>query len=168
METVKKFLSARVTISYDMLINSSPEKIFPLICPTREYDWIEPWSCNLIFSYSGFAEQDCVFQTDFRGDGGLETWVVARYEPNKLIQFIRSNRIKVIRYTISLVDNKNGTTTATWEQLITGLNDEGNKFVFEYSDEKFLYEMRNLEKMLKFYLETGEMLKMEDIENYDL
>lgn len=166
METVKKFLAARITIAYDMKLNAPPDKVFPLLCPTREYDWIEPWRCELIFSYSGYAEPDCIFQTDYKSDGGLETWIVARYEPNKLIQFIRTNPIKVIRYTITLTDNEDGTTTANWEQLITGLNKAGNDFVFAYSDEKFIDEMTNLEKMLNYYLETGSMLKMEDINNY--
>lgn len=166
METVKLFRAARITISYEMKLKSSPDKVFPLLCPTREYDWIEPWDCNLIFSYSGFAELDCVFQTDFPSDGGLETWVVTRYEPGKVIQFIRANPVKVIRYTISLSDNGDGTTSAVWEQLITGLNDEGNNFVFAYSDEKYLDEMQTLEKMLNHYLETGNMLKLEDISSY--
>lgn len=166
METVKQFRSARITISYKMQLKGSPEKVFPLICPTREYDWIEPWKCNLIFSYSGLAELDCVFQTDYQTDGGLETWVVTRYEPSKTVQFIRTNPIKVIRYTVELIDNNDGSCSAVWEQLITGLNNEGNKYVFDYSDAKYVDEMSNLEKMLNYYLETGQMLKLEDISLY--
>ncbi len=160
MEQVKLFRSARITISFSMQLKGTPDKIFPLLCPAREYDWIEPWACNLIFTYTGYAEQDCVFQTDSPGDGGLETWVVTRYEPNKTIQFIRTNKIKVIRYTIDLIDNLDGTSSVVWEQLITGLNDEGNKYIFEYTDDKYVEQMSNLEKMLSYYLETGEMLKL--------
>jgi hypothetical protein len=27
---------------------ASPDKVFPFLCPTREYDWIEPWKCRMV------------------------------------------------------------------------------------------------------------------------
>ena len=44
-----------------MTLSGSPEQVFPLLCPTREYDWIETWQCELIYSDSGFAEPGCIF-----------------------------------------------------------------------------------------------------------
>lgn len=40
-----------------------PEKVLPLLCPIREYEWIEIWECEMIHSNSGYAELDCVFKT---------------------------------------------------------------------------------------------------------
>ena len=39
-------------------------KVFPLLCPVREADWIDGWNPVLVLTQSGFAEQDCVFITD--------------------------------------------------------------------------------------------------------
>jgi hypothetical protein len=75
------FKAKRHFVSRNLHLESTPEKIFPLLCPTKEYDWIETWKCDLIFSESGFAELDCVFNTHFEGDV-KETWVVDKYEKN--------------------------------------------------------------------------------------
>jgi hypothetical protein len=63
-----------------------PEVVFPLLCPVREHDWIAGWSCEVIHSESGMAEEDCVFLTSF-ADAGPMTWVVSRYHPPRVIEF---------------------------------------------------------------------------------
>ncbi len=40
-----------------------PERVFPLLCPTRETEWLEYWRCELIHSRSGFAEEGCIQNT---------------------------------------------------------------------------------------------------------
>lgn len=63
------FKGIRKTLSHSQQLNGTKEQIFPLLCPIREYDWIENWSCDLIYSDSGFAECDCVFRTINSGTG---------------------------------------------------------------------------------------------------
>lgn len=155
----KDFTARRHTVIYDQTLNSTPGKIFPLLCPNREYEWIETWKCDIVFSNSGFAELDCVFNTDFPGDV-KETWMVDKYERDKNIQFIRFSDIRVMRYSISLTDNKNGSTSATWELTITSLNSAGNQYLENFSDPEFKNKIKNLERMLNHYLTTGEMLRM--------
>lgn len=152
------FKAKRYFLSAQQQLNSKPEKIFPLLCPTREYDWIETWKCELICSESGFAELDCIFTTHFPGDE-KETWVVDRYEPNKLIEFIRVCQSRVIRYSIELTDNKNGTTSALWKQTITTLNEAGDSFAAGLTEIDFNRKIMKLEQMLNHYLTTGEMLR---------
>lgn len=144
-------------------LKATPDKVFPLLCPTREYDWIETWKCELLFSQSGFAELDCIFATHFPGDE-REIWVVDCYEPNELIQFIRISESRAIRYRITLTDNDNGTTTASWEQTITALTEAGNRYVEILSNVEFGQKIKGLENMLNHYLETGKMLKAQTIE----
>lgn len=55
----------RETRLYVATINHPASEIFPLLCPTREYDWIEGWECDLLYSESGIAEQDCIFNAGF-------------------------------------------------------------------------------------------------------
>jgi len=63
----------RTVKKHTILLHGKPEVLFPLLCPVREYEWIEPWKCDMIYSDSGFAEQDCIFQTDFPHDGPKDT-----------------------------------------------------------------------------------------------
>ena len=71
----------------NLTISGTPEQVFPLLCPVREYDWIEDWDCVMVFSTSGIAELGCIFRTN-RGDGD-EVWTVSRYEPGRVIGFVR-------------------------------------------------------------------------------
>ena len=153
----------RTVKKHTILLEGNPEIVFPLLCPVREYEWIEPWKCDMIYSDSGFAEQDCVFQTDFPHDGPKDTWVLCRYEKPKLVEFIRVNGIRAIRYTITLRQIGNGKTESEWQQVITGLNDEGDKSVSSFSDGEFKQRVQMLQQMLNHYLTTGQMLKFSDI-----
>jgi hypothetical protein len=152
------FTAKRCFLSAEQHLNFTPEKVFPLLCPTREYDWIETWKRELIYSRSGFAELDCIFTTNFAGDE-IEIWVVDRYEPNELIEFVRTAESRVIRHSIRLSNNGNGTTTLFWQQIVTALNEKGNQYVEKCSNEEFDKKTKSLEKLLSHYLETGKMLK---------
>ena len=138
-------------------LSGTPDRVFPLLCPVREYEWLENWDCGLIYTRSGVAELDCVFTTAFPGEGGKETWVVSEYEPNRKIAFVRFNPLRTIRYTITLEAAAEG-TKAVWEQVITGLNEEGNEWVHANSDEKFESMIRRLESQINYFLTTGRML----------
>lgn len=153
----------RTVKKHAIRLEGNPEIIFPLLCPVREYEWIEPWECDMIYSDSGFAEQDCIFQTDFPPDGPKDTWVLCRYEKPKLLEFVRVNGIRAIRYTITLRRIGEGKTESEWQQIITGLNEEGDRLVEGLSDEEFKRRMEMLQKMLNHYLMTGEMLNVRDI-----
>jgi len=153
------FTAVRVTAECTQHLLAPPSRVFPLLCPTREYAWIELWKCRLIYSATGFAERDCVFTTHFPGEGGQEVWVVSSYEPDREIQFVRTNDLRVIRYSIALSDNGDGTTDAVWRQVITTLNLRGNDWVRDVTQEQFRSEIKTLEKLLNHYLTTGEMLR---------
>lgn len=112
----------------------------------------------MVHSDSGFAEQDCIFVTDFPSEGE-DVWVVSVYRPNEEIQFVRFNARRVIRYSITLTDNGDGTTTAEWKQALTGLNEEGNRLVESLIDEAYRQKIMALERLLNHYLTTGQMLR---------
>lgn len=46
----------RKQFSRSQHVHASPEAIFPLLCPVREYDWIPGWDCRLVYTESGLAE----------------------------------------------------------------------------------------------------------------
>jgi hypothetical protein len=147
----------RAKRAYKMHLAAAPTGVFPLLCPTREYDWIDTWRCRMVYSESGHAEPDCIFKTDFPADGPEDTWVVSRYEPPLLIEFVRVNALRAIRYMISLRETEGGQTEAVWRQVITGLNEEGNSFVQGLDKAAFQKRMAEIELMLNHYLDTGQM-----------
>jgi len=146
-----------------MVQEAGPARIFSLLCPVREYDWIPLWHCELLHTQSGVAELGCVFRTDFGDQWGAETWVVSHYRPDEKIAFVRTGALRTTRYEVILASDRNdpAITHLTWRQEITGLNPEGNKFVVAASaDEEFQAMMAALNAMLAHYLATGKSLSL--------
>ncbi len=153
------FNAERVVKRYRMNLSAPPADVFPLLCPVREYEWIEPWACDMIYSASGGAEDHAVFTTRFPAQGGEETWVVCRYEPDRAIAFIRvAAGFKVNRLDIVLEPAGAG-TRIDWTHTYTGLSEEGNRWIRALDDDALRREKAAIETMLDHYLKTGTMLK---------
>jgi hypothetical protein len=154
--------------SHLMEVKGSPEQVFPLLCPVREYEWIDGWQCEVVCTQSGFAELDCVFRTSFPADGPEDTWVVCRYEAPEVIEFVRVNALRTIRYSIRLEGVEKDSETAggqpisrwRWQQTITALNAEGVALAVAMTDEAYAAKMVELAQKLNHFLETGTMLKV--------
>lgn len=149
----------RIELSATQKLNGTMDAIFPLLCPTREYDWIPHWDCEMVYSRTGFAELDCIFKTRFPDQGDEEIWVIDKYQPPEQIQFIRVNRLRAIRYLITLYQREDGTTSVHWKQVVTGLSPEGNEHMEKYTQDWFSELIASLEKMINHYLETGRLLE---------
>lgn len=157
--------AARVVKRYAMELAAAPEKVFPLLCPVREYEWIEPWSCQMVYSQTGVAENNAVFQTAFAAQGGEETWVVCRYEKDRAIEFVRfTPGFKVNRLDIALFAESTGKTRAVWTNTYTGLSEAGSRWIEQLTDAAFEAEKAAIEKMLNHYLTTGAMLPMAELD----
>ena len=157
------FTAQRVVKSYTMNLCAPPADVFPLLCPVREYEWVEPWSCEMIHTASGVAENNAVFTTDFSTQGGEEIWVVSRYETDRAIEFIRiTPGFKVNRLDVTLTSGGD-TTMMTWTHTYTGLSEAGNRWIMEMNDDVFRSEKAAIEKMLNHFLQTGTMLKWADL-----
>src|SRR2546430_15425417 len=70
----------RVTHEYTQTNDAPPDRVFPLLCPVREADWVPGWQYKMIYSKSGVAEAGCGFTTP-NGDGTETTWLVTPYDP---------------------------------------------------------------------------------------
>ena len=153
-----EFKSRRFEISHAQHLEGSPSEVFPLLCPTREYDWIETWSCELIQSASGFAEPNCVFSTAVP-HAEQELWIVSRYEPARAIEFVKfAADLYVVKYNITLSPLEGGRTLAVWSQIFTGLTAAGNDYVDSIDRSAYHARMEHLEKQMNHYLATGQML----------
>ncbi len=140
-------------------LSAPPERIFPLLCPVREYDWLLHWQCEMIYSESGVAENNGIFRTRFPGENEA-TWVVSRYEPeNFVIQFVRFEPPDaVVRLDIQLFPAENGGARAEWNHTLTALTEAGRDYIALFTPEAHEAEIRFLEASLNHYCRTGEML----------
>jgi len=73
-------------------IGAPADRLFPLLCPVREYEWIEGWTCELVHTSSGLVEEGCVFVTRRPGHEGTTTWVTTAHDPAaRRVAFVRVN-----------------------------------------------------------------------------
>ena len=74
-----KFRPTRVTRAYRQTINALPAKVFPLLCPVREAEWLDGWMYHMIYSESGLVEEGAVFSTPFEGEADT-VWIVTKHD----------------------------------------------------------------------------------------
>ena len=154
------FNAVQKTFTFRQFNNAKPEKVFPLLCPVREKDWLDGWDYEMIYSKSGLIEKNCVFSTSH--PGGMDTiWHVTQYNPEKFeVEFLRVTPKKnVVRINIKLTPVGNDKTEAEIVYQYTGLNKEQNEFINNGLESKFEESMRWWERSINHYLETGRMLK---------
>ncbi len=150
----KRIIRERYDYVYDIILQSNKESIFPLLCPTKEYDWFNGWECVLNYSKSGFAENDCVFYTKlgfplFR----KQIFYVTNYEPSKNITFlIFINKIAIIKFGASLDDLNEDTCKLTLFYKATGLSNFGNKFLKTKGRTEMENNSKNIEKDLNYWI----------------
>lgn len=156
------FVPQRISKQIELIIDADPQQVFPLLCPVREYEWIAPWRCRVLYSESGVAENNCIFETDFPHNGGRETWFVSHYEKDRGIEFVRFTADeKIIKLDVGLRGMPEGGTRLHWRKIYTGLSPAGNQVITAMAD-NFEPEANGIAQMLNHYLKTGRMLPVAD------
>lgn len=147
----------RRLFTFDQALDAPPHAVFPLLCPVREYEWIKEWKCDLVYSDTGVAEEDCVFATDFPM-WGAEVWVTTRYDPPHSIEFVKIGAWCALRYGFILEPAGGGQTLVRVRQVFTALNHEGDKRVAAMDQAGYEREKHLLFAKLAHFLGTGAML----------
>ena len=120
----------RKVVVVEKRFTATPEVVFKQLCPTREADWIDGWTADLIWTTTGYAEPDCIFTTPDTNVAGPGLWVFTRMEPDKLVEFVRLiDRNVVEQARIDVVAREDGTCTGIWTVKFTALNTAGNTMV---------------------------------------
>ncbi len=143
----------RAGTRFEKTFNTSAEHLFELLCPTKEYDWLPAWRCELLHTERGYAELGTVFKTRFLGPE--EIWICTRYEPGKAICYHRVSENTCGKLEAALTGNAGGTATGAWEITVSALNESGNATVdaLEASRAHLIL----LFDALAHYIDTGEM-----------
>lgn len=162
-----EFKSLRVAHEYTQTNSAPPERVFPLLCPVREAEWVPGWQYRLIYSESGVAELGCVFTTSnppasaSQGQAASETiWIVTEYDPSAFrIAFVWINPgLVTAEIGIQLTPTPPATTRAHIRYRYTALSAEGNREVERYDQKWFRTKMGGWESAINHYLRTGRQI----------
>jgi len=154
------FRAKRITHEYVQTNSASPERVFPLLCPVREADWVPGWQYRLIHSESGFAEPGCVFVTP-NPDGTETVWVVTEYDPSVFrIAFVWVDPgVATAHIRICLEPEGTAQTKANIHYTYTGLSVAGNTELERYDKNWFRKKMTSWEAAINHYLRTGRRIE---------
>lgn len=148
----------RVTHTYTQRLAAPPEKVFPLLCPVREADWIDGWKPLLVLSKSGVAEPDCVFVTDARPHDAI--WFVTRHEPEAgLVEMIKITPEVTACKLVIRVRAAGAGSEADVTYSHTSLGPQGDVFVASFTAEFYVQFMREWEERMNHYLAHGTALR---------
>lgn len=137
--------------------SATAEKVFFQLCPSREYDWIEGWECELVYTSTGYAEAGCIFTTPRSNDLGQGIWLFTQYIPHERVELAIVNDAIVEQVRIDVIDNGDGTSTGIWKMTFTALNETGDDIVASMPDTNA--ELERAVEGLEYFLTTGELLE---------
>jgi hypothetical protein len=149
----------RVSHEYTQTNDGPPDRVFPLLCPVREADWVPGWQYHLIYSESGVAEDGCVFTTPNQA-GPESIWMTTHYDPaahHIAYAWVQPGMIAT-QLRISLSPAPGGKTTAHIRYVYTGLSVPGNAALERFTSEWFHSKMQNWQKAINYYLRTGQLI----------
>jgi hypothetical protein len=148
----------RVSHTYKQRLNGSMSKVFPLLCPVREAEWIDGWNPVLVLTQSGYAEQDCVFITDAKVHDAI--WFITRHDPARgFVEMIKvTPGVTACKLTIRVRPAKPG-CEAEITYSHTSLGPEGDVYIAGFTAEYYVQFMREWESRLNHYLKHGSALR---------
>ncbi len=157
-----EFKAKRIVRTYRQTIDATSEKIFPLLCPVREAEWLDGWRYEMVYSASGLVEEGAVFSTP--GEGEKDTvWVVTKHDKNayevEFARFTPESRTCFLKIAVRARDESASYVDISY--AYTGLTPSGNDFINGFTEKKFLAAVVFWEKSMNHFIKTGEKLKKE-------
>lgn len=148
----------RVTRTYKQHLAASASRVFPLLCPVREADWIDGWRPILVLTQSGVAEQDCVFITDSKVHDSI--WFITRHDPARgFVEMIKiTPGVTACKLTIRVRPAKPG-SEAEITYSHTSLGPEGDTFISSFTADYYVQFMKEWESRMNHYLKNGTALR---------
>jgi hypothetical protein len=153
------FAAKRVSHEFTQTNDAPPEKVFPLLCPVREADWVPGWQYRLIYSQSGVAEDGCVFTTP-NETGPESIWMCTHYDPAAhaiAYAWVKPGMVAA-QLRISLAAAPEARTSARIHYVYTALSPGGNAELERFTPEWFQKKMQGWESAINHYLRTGKLM----------
>lgn len=133
------------------------EKVFPLLCPKREEEWIPGWECETIWSKSGYNEGGAIFRT-LKPYGTELYWNTLRYDiENRIVDFlIAAPHLYMFRFIIEVHELGRDNLSIKFNQVFTSVSAEGNALLEDYRAEDFQGRLNSLGEYMNSYIGQGE------------
>lgn len=137
-------------------VEAPVEKVFPLLCPVREYEWIPDWSCRMLYSQSGVAEKGAVFTTGENPIGRL-LWTCTVFEPPKRVEYLltRGSGFSTI-LELELATTPSGCEVSWTMKFTVGTALSAYFLRKKMSEERFQAMIRLREKQLRRFFTRGQ------------
>lgn len=133
--------------THTLQIDARPERVFPLLCPMREHEWIPEWRARMIHSRSGVAEAGAVFATP--AENGETLWIVTAYVPQQRIGFARFQADGVVTLIdISLAPGGSDGSTLHVRYRLTATCEDSSAAVQAFSCEHWQRMMQRWQTLL--------------------
>lgn len=148
----------RRTFRHVATLPATPERVFPLLCPVREEEWIEGWRAEVVWSASGVVEPGAVFRTHV---GMGEVWITARHDPVALrVEYaIFGGGHATLKLDLALEPAGEGGARLEIGRAYTGIDWAGRRRVRALTPAWIERDDRRIVRQLEHYLRTGEMLR---------
>lgn len=154
-----------INIQKEIYISASADKVMPLLCPVREYDWIEGWKCQLIHCPNGKNEVGVEFyekmSTPFLLNSmhGKTKWTTIVFDTTEYkVHFNWTNKYANALYKMELHPISNDSTKLVLDLAYTIKNKNGMKKYDDTFEYKLGFMIEGLGNMLKYYCEKDNML----------
>jgi len=139
----------------EFLVSAEPGKVFPLLCPVREYEWIPTWKCDMILSKSGLNEKGSIFKTENSYGAKTMIWTTQEFDPStytvRFTNFASSGFI--VNLKINLFETeKPKACKAVWRYEFIPVSEEGDKAVAEISKKEVEKGIKKLGLLMEKYL----------------
>ena len=153
------FKGQRAVLTHVMTIESTPETVFPLLCPVREEEWAPGWVGRVIFAESGLAEEDGVFAS-VAPDRDDTVWYVTRRDASRheleFVFFMPGLQVSRLNINVTPVSE---TRSTLWIRYIrTGISERGNESVRE-AETRFPAMVSEWKESLNHFVSTGMMME---------
>lgn len=144
--------SRRIVRTFVQTIQTTPGRIFPLLCPAREKEWLPGWDARMIWSASGVAERGAVFET--RNEAGRTLWIVTEYDPPRRVAFARwQPEGIVVHIEISLGRHHDESSAVCISYTYTAADDAGATALAGITEESWLRTMSFWQESMNAWLE---------------
>ncbi len=160
MQAVKPDIAKapRIVREYTQSIPAGADEVFIRLCPVQEKAWLDGWDYRMVYSESGFAENECVFTTQ---EGDTETvWIVTHRDPvNHEVHFARITAgLAATTLKVRVEPGNAKSSRVHIRYMHTSLGEQGDAFLAAITEAVFNERMRFWEDSMTHYLTTGSKL----------
>jgi hypothetical protein len=142
---------SRLVRHHRQTLHAAPERVFPLLCPVREQQWLPGFRARMIHSVSGVAEPGAVFATP--QDTAPEViWTTVEHARPRRVRFVRWHPGEMV---VDLELDLSAGTGLTWLDVrytYTAISPAGDARVQAMTEPQWIEQMTHWETTLNAWL----------------